>query len=289
MIQRTPGDVHKGQPMGTSACEFHQRPYNRYMEHVSHPSSEGRRRSRHAIVVFAMMACCSAVAAQTTTPGTAIDVEIYNPVDGTNRFCVAVNESFTARVLVHPGDTSTTCGLSCSAGAATIPGGSANIATGIIDLEFDPALLGFVAASNNPTSAAADGLIQDNSNEGRIGWALAGDWNTDADPTSGLKTPCDMGFLALSGWTPDNGWAFETTFQGQAPGITSIHIRRQSDPTPFALSFADICGTDAFTISNNGVDEVVDATVAVSPSCSSMIFFDGFEPSNTRAWSRESP
>jgi hypothetical protein len=259
------------------------------MEHVSHLSSAGRRGLLQTVVVSAVMAICSVAAAQTTTPGTAIDVEVYNHVDGTNRFCVAVNEPFTARILIHPGSTSTTCALACSAGAATIPGGSANIATGIIDLEFDPAHIGFVAAANNPTSAAADGLIQDNTGDDRIGWALAGDWNTDADPGSGLKNPCNMEFLALSSWTPENGWAFETTFQGQAPGMTSIHIRRQSDPVPFALSFADICGTEAFTNSNNGVDEVVDATVAVSPSCSSMIFFDGFEPSNTSAWSHEMP
>ena len=198
---------------------------------------------------------------------------------------MAVNEPFTARILIHPGSTSTTCALACSAGAATIPGGSANIATGIVDLEFDPAHIGFVAAANNPTSAAADGLIQDNTGDGRIGWALAGDWNTDADPGSGLKNPCNMEFFDLSSWTPENGWAFETTFQGQASGMTSIHIRRQSDPIPFPLSFADICDTEAFKPTNGGIDEIVDATVLVDTNCSSVLFFDGFESSMASSWS----
>ena len=65
----------------------------------------------------------------------------------------------------------------------------------MIDIAFDPTALSVLAVENNSATAAVDGLIQDNSASGRIGWALAGDWTTDADPNSALVSPCSMGML----------------------------------------------------------------------------------------------
>ncbi|MCD4751322.1 MAG: hypothetical protein K8R59_18280, partial [Thermoanaerobaculales bacterium] len=55
------------------------------------------------VLVFLTIFAATGGEAQTTTPGPAIDVEIYNPVDGTNTFCVAPGEYFEAHVWVSPG------------------------------------------------------------------------------------------------------------------------------------------------------------------------------------------
>jgi NAD(P)-dependent dehydrogenase (short-subunit alcohol dehydrogenase family) len=57
------------------------------------------------------------------------------------------------------------------------------------------------------------------------------------------------------------GWVFRLLLEAGTEGSTTLHLRRQNDPTPFALSFADICGSGAFTVSNGGISEVVDANV----------------------------
>lgn len=228
--------------------------------------------------------------AQTTSPGAAIDTEIYNPVDGSNAFCVDAGESFTARVMVRPGTDDQSCALACSGGSTTIPGGSANLATGVVDIAFDTSRLSYVSAASNASTPAVDGLIQDNSGSGRIGWALAGDWSTDADPGSTLADPCSMGYLQRSAWTAEDGWVFEATFQATgAAGLTTLRYRRETDTEPFALSFADICGAPAYRTTNGGIDEVVNGTVLIATDCTDVIFFDGFATGTSGRWSASVP
>lgn len=199
--------------------------------------------------------------AQTTTSGLAVDVEIYNPTDGGNHFQVAPGASFWAHVFVRPGSESFNCQLDCGGGMVDVPGGSANIATALIDIAFDPDYLEYLGAENNPATAAVDGLPQEQHlSDGRIGWALAGDWTPDADAESGtLASPCDMARLA----TP--GWVYRVQFRALSTnsGETSLHVRRESDSPPFELSFADACGNPSFKKSNATVDEIVDATVSI--------------------------
>ena len=144
--------------------------------------------------------------------------------------------------------------------------------------------LSFSGAANNPDAgfAAIDGLIQDNSSQGRVGWALAGDWTPDADAEAGvLATPCTMNLLDTA------GWVFQVHFTPgpAASGATMLHIRRETDSPPFALSFADMCGSEAYTKTNDGIDEIADAVVYISSSCASALFLDGFETASTSRWS----
>jgi hypothetical protein len=226
-------------------------------------------------VLFAVLASTSL--AQTTNPDDGIDVEIYDPASGSNRFCVSPGATITARTYVRPGLGTTSCTLSCGSG---ISGGSANIATAVIDISFATAHLSLVSAMTNPDTsyAAVDGLIQDNSGEGRIGWALAGDWTINADPSSALKNPCDMMKLDAE------GWVLQTVFQATGTGLSSLHLRRQTDPLPFALSLADICGSDAFSLASGDIEEVRDAAVMVANQCADVIFFDTFGTGSTMYW-----
>jgi len=171
------------------------------------------------------------------------------------------------------------CEHECSTSGADVYGGSANLAAAVVDIEFDPAKLTYLGYENNPATAAVDGLIQtQNLGEGRIGWALAGDWDPDADPeapSASLANPCDMGKLDTT------NWVVRLQFQYDATSSASLHIRRESDDPAFPLSFADICGSEAFKVSNAGIDEVIDATVNLDQD---EIFSDGFESGDTTAW-----
>jgi hypothetical protein len=221
----------------------------------------------------------SMVSAQTTQPGEAIDIEVFNPVDGSNAFCVAPSQTVEARVFVRPGTDAMSCTLSCS--GPSVPGGSANIATAVIDLGFDSSKLNYVNGSiqGNGSTAAVQGLPQEqNVADSRIGWALAGSWSTPGDPSSTLLTPCDMQMVTTA------DWLFGVQFQASVPGMTTLRLRQETDDTPFALSFADICGTEAFKRSNGGIDEVKHAVVMVSNDCNELLFFDNFGTGGTDRW-----
>jgi hypothetical protein len=233
---------------------------------------------RLAVVTMALFAT-SLVSAQTTQPGDAIDIEIVNPVNGTNAFCVAPNGTVEARVFVRPGTSVSSCTLSCS--GPSVPGGSANIATAVIDLAFDGSKLTYVADSieGNGSTAGIQGLAQEqNLVEDRIGWALAGSWSTPGDPSSSLLSPCDMQMVTTA------DWLFRMQFQAAAAGMTTVRLRREDDAQPFALSFADICGTEAFKQSNGGIDEIRNAVVMVSGDCNDLIFFDNFGTGGIERW-----
>ena len=79
-------------------------------------------------------------------------------------------------------------------------------------------------------------------------------------------------------------WVFSVQFQAIAPGMSSLELRRETDAQPFALSFADICGTEAFKKSNEGIDEIKNAVVMVSPDCNDVLFFDTFGTGDTSLW-----
>lgn len=232
------------------------------------------------MVLAATLLAGSLVSAQTSLPGDAIDIEVFNPATGSNAFCVAPSGTVQARVFVRPGTGTTTCSLSCS--PPTIPGGSANIATAVVDLGFDGSRLSYVPGSiqSNASTAAVQGLPQEqNVADGRIGWALAGTWSTPGDPGSTLLSPCDMQLVT----TPD--WLFEMQFQATGAGMSTLRLRRETDAAPFALSFADICGSEAFKGSNGGIDEIRNAVVMVSNDCNDVIFFDNFGTGDTVRWS----
>lgn len=221
----------------------------------------------------------SLVSAQTTQPGDAIDIEVFNPADGSNAFCVAQSETVEARVFVRPGTGTLSCSLSCS--GPSVPGGSANIATAVVDLGFDPASLTYVdgSISNNAASTAVQGLPQEqNVADNRIGWALAGSWSTPGDPGSALLSPCDMQMVTTA------DWLFKMQFQATGPGMSTLRLRRETDSEPFALSFADICGTEAFKSTNGGIDEIKNAVVMVSNDCVDVLFFDNFGTGGTDRW-----
>ncbi|MGD8441259.1 MAG: hypothetical protein PVG53_12025, partial [Holophagae bacterium] len=232
------------------------------------------------VVVFGLVVPASA---QTTHPGDAVHVQIYNPVDGSNAFCVAPGATFQARLFIEPGQDATTCTLSCS--PPSVPGGQANLATGVVDVAFDTTRLSYVADSivNNPATAAAQGMPQEqNVADGRIGWALAGTWSTPGNPGSTLMSPCDMAFLTT------DSWLFAAQFQAVGSGMTTLHIRRETDTPPFALSFADICGSEAFKQSNGGIGSVTDGVVLIDIDCANVLFFDSFEDGAVDRWSNAS-
>jgi hypothetical protein len=232
----------------------------------------------------AVVAPSAAVAQTTTAPG--IDVEVYNPVTGDNQFCVAPGTPFWANVFVRPGASATSCILPCS--ADPLSGGTANLAAAVIDLAFDPARITYYQAESNPDPlfAAVDGMAQvQNLAQGRIGWALAGDFTPDGDPGGTISSPCDTGQLAQP------GWVYRVELSGVAEGMTTLRLRREGDPTPFPLSFADICGSPAFTEGNGSVDEVRSAEVMVSNDCggAGVVFFDGMENGDLSQWSLVMP
>jgi hypothetical protein len=242
---------------------------------------EAMNRTSFRLVAAAIVALAAGPAvAQTTQPGDAIDIEIFNPDDGGNSFCVAQLETLTARVFVRPGTDTTACSLSCS--PPLVPGGSANIATAVLDLAFDGDRLSYLPGSiqNNPDTAAIQGIAQEqNVGENRIGWALAGSWSTPGDTGSTLLSPCDMQMVT------DAGWLFSVQFEATDTGLAYIRFRRETDDPPFALSLADICGTEAFKMSNGGIDEVVGATVLIDVDCANALFFDSFESASVDRWS----
>ena len=214
--------------------------------------------------------------AQSSTQGPAIDLEIINPSDGTNIFCVAPGGGLTARLFIRPGTDTTSCTPSCG---TVVDGGAAHIATAVVDISFDNEKLNLATTISNAGNAAVDGLIQDNATQGRIGWALAGDWTPNAVTSGTLATPCAMQLFDSAAWV----FEIEFTVQPTASGITSLHLRRETDA--FALSFADICGSEAFTEANGGINEIIDGTVLISSSCADVLFFDGFETGTTTIWS----
>lgn len=220
--------------------------------------------------------------AQTSTPP-GIDVEVYDPVSGTNSMCADLGSSFWAHVWVRPGAGASSCALGCG----PADGGSAHLATAAVDVAFDPGRLTFDGAGNNPNTAyaAVDGLLQTQSlAAGRVGWALAGDWTPDADPLTGtLADPCSMHKISSP------GWVFRMHFTASSAGLTTVRLRRETDTPPFALSFADICGNPAFKQSTGGVDEVGDLVVMVATDCAEVLFFDSFERRDTSAWGHTAP
>lgn len=230
-------------------------------------------------VITVVLLATSLVSAQTTQPGDAIDIEIFNPIDGSNAFCVAPSEIVEARIFVRPGTDASSCTLSCS--GPSVPGGSANIATAVIDLAFDGSKMAYVSDSieANGTTAAVQGLPQEqNLGDNRIGWALAGSWSTPGDPGSTLLSPCDMQMVTTA------DWVVRMQFQATGAGTTTLRLRQETDTEPFALSFADICGTEAFKQSNGGIDEIRHAVVMVSSDCNDLIFFDTFGTGGTDRW-----
>lgn len=214
---------------------------------------------------------------QTSMPGPAVDLEVVNPSDRTNLFCVGPDETLTARLFIRPGTATTSCTPSCG---TAVDGGAANLATAVADIAFDAEKLTFTSAINNPLTAAVDGLVQDNSAQGRIGWALAGDWTPNGDTSGTLATPCDMQLLDSADWVVEINFSVLPS----ASGITSFRLRRETDPDSFSLSFADICGSEALTKANGGVDEIIDGIVLISSSCADVLFFDGFESGATDLW-----
>ena len=228
------------------------------------------------VVLLVVVGFASSLAAQTSTRGTGVDVEIYDPATGTNDFCVAPGDSFWVSVFVRPGSQSQPCSLACGSTA----GGTGAVATAVLDLQFDSRLLAFEGAESNPDSAAVDGQIQlQNIASGRLGWALAGDWTPDATPSpdaAALADPCAMGKLTTA------GWVFRARFRLTTPTTsTALRLRRATEDG-FPLSFADACGRP-FREANGLVDEVVDAHVdSVCPEV--MIFTDGFETGAADVW-----
>ncbi|RLE28076.1 MAG: hypothetical protein DRJ65_00795 [Acidobacteria bacterium] len=230
-----------------------------------------------AVLVIAVGFATTGIA-QTTSTGTGIDLEIINPSDGSNTFCVAPGDTLKARLFIRPGTDTTSCTPSCG---SVVNGGATHIATAVVDIAFDNQKLTLVNSINNSGTAAVDGLIQDHAADGRIGWALAGDWTPNADTSGTLATPCEMQLLNSADWV----LGAEFTVQPTASGITSLHLRRETDTDGFSLSFADICSSEAFTEANGGIDEIVDGAVLINSSCADLLFFDGFETQNVERWS----
>jgi hypothetical protein len=233
------------------------------------------------LVVLPVVSLTGFAAAQTTSPGPAIDVEVFNPVDASNLFCAAPGDTLVARLYVRPATgpgTSFSCTLPC--GSAS--GGPANIAAAAVDIGFDGSRLAYFSAANNPDPgfAAVDGLLQtQNLASGRLGWALAGDWTPDGSTGGTLADPCSM--LKLD----HAGWVASLAFNVMRSGPSALTVR---DEPVFPLSFADACGPSNYTSSNGGIDEVVSATVATgSPQCPALdavIFRNGFETGGTTLW-----
>jgi len=214
-----------------------------------------------------------------------VEVEIYNPADDSNTFCVAAGAPFWANVLVRPGDSSTTCDLACS--PTPVAGGDANLATGIVNMGFDTARLTYLQGETNPDPGfpAVDGLLQEqNVPSGQVGWGLVGDWSVDGDPASQLGNVCDAAKITAE------GWIFRAQFVAPATGSTTLRLIRETDNPAFELSFADACGT-SFKESNGGLTESVDAMVYAGVPCggTNVIFLDGFELGNPSAWSSALP
>ncbi len=229
----------------TSAADFRAKdlPMQVFLAEDDGPSA------RDLVAQYASQKSVPSIRGTTTAPG--IDFEIVDPSDGDNGFCVTPGASFTADVVMRPGsDTTTTCSQSCG----TVNGGSGRLATAVLDIAFDTSKLSLASATKVDYP---DGLIQDNSSSGRIGWAAAGDWNPDGDTTGTLASPCTMSKIETE-ITP-----MQLTFNvdgGFTSGSTTLHFRRSADG--FAFSAADACA-NGFDESS-GFDEIVDAVVGVA-------------------------
>jgi hypothetical protein len=112
-----------------------------------------------------------------------------------------------------------------------------------------------------------------------VGWALAGDWMVDGDPNSGLNNACNMQMLDTA------GWVYRVQLQANSANASVLQL---SVPPEFELSFADMCGSPAFTLAGGGIDEVVSATV-IGACTTDGLFFDGFESGDTTAWAASVP
>ncbi len=199
------------------------------------------------------LATKSGAAGRATTGAPGIDFEIYDPSDGDNGFCVSAGGQFTANVLLRPGtDTTTTYTQSCG----TVAGGDGRLATAVVDIAFDTTKLSLNSASNVDYG---DGLIQDNTGEGRIGWAAAGDWEPDATTTGTLDDPCVMDKLDA---TVSSEWdIMQLVFDVDGSftsGSTELAFRREADG--FAFSVAD---GGATVWKEADFDEIVDAVVGI--------------------------
>ena len=85
------------------------------------------------LAAAALMAAAPAAVAQTTLPGGAIDVEIYNPADGTNLICAAPGDTLWAGLYVRPASgagSTMTCSLLCGSAA----GGPGSLAAAAVDV-----------------------------------------------------------------------------------------------------------------------------------------------------------
>ena len=169
--------------------------------------------------------------------------------------------------------------MSCNVQCGAAVGGPGSLAAGAVDVGFDGSRLSYFAAAVNPDPgfAAVDGLVQEqNLTQGRVGWALAGDWTPDGSTGGVLDDPCVMLKLAQPGWVAR--FAFNVLVKGQS----ALQLRADPD---FPLSFADICGAPAYSQANGGIDEVVAATVSTEcPEVVSVIFRNGVETGDTSVW-----
>ena len=112
--------------------------------------------------------------AQSATGAPGIDLELYNPANGTNAFAVEVGEVFWAHLWLRPGPTTSTCSASCG----EVLGGSSRLSSGVIRLSFDTAMLKLVDAelNGNRLDAAGEGSLDLRSaGDGALGWTLSGD------------------------------------------------------------------------------------------------------------------
>ena len=226
--------------------------------------------TRWSVALFAAALSCAAWC-ESVAPGPAIDVAVVNPEDGSNRFAIAAGQSFEVELRVHPVDLgqfpsqAASCDLAECAGA--VVGGRGHLAAGLLQLRFDPAALTLVSSEIPGTGAAADGIVLDaGAAQGRIGWALAGDFVIDGDRDSGLRSICEMATLSA----PEV--VLRLTFRRETDEDTTIHLATPEDVDPFALSFADRCSTSSFTLANGAIDQVIDGLLVEGP-----IFKDGFE------------
>jgi hypothetical protein len=232
---------------------------------------------RH-FALAASLLVASLGAAQTTLPGPAIDVELYNPADGSNAFCAAPGDTFWTGLYLRPasGPGST---MTCSVACGSAVGGPGSLAAAAVDIGFDGSRLSYFAAAVNPDPAfaAVDGLVQEqNVVQGRVGWALAGDWTPDGSTAGALANPCAMLKLGQPGWVARFG--FNVLVKGE-----SVLELRSEPGSP--LSFADVCGMPAYSQSNGGIDEVVPATVSTEcPQVVTIIFRNGVETGDASVW-----
>jgi hypothetical protein len=80
--------------------------------------------------------------------------------------------------------------------------------------------------------------------------------------------------------SPD--WVVQLGFNVLEAGQSVLAINA---PPNGPLSFADVCGSPAYTTSNGGVDEVVPATVRTDcPSVANIIFRNGVETGDSSVW-----